>query len=253
MPFKKGMKAWNQDKPLAGRKGYPAEVIEGKVTKVEHKKREVSDNIHLIGNKATRMLDKAIKEGLKNESDLNALSEDIYHVLKLEGWDKAKLGRAYKLLEKCNNIAKQELAVRAASFVVDKLVPDKIEPRRAEGAESAEELRKSLFGFLKGLGGSGKKRAAFIVETDGQTVKGIAGDRGHEIPEGTEPVDNTVGGLESSAPDRLLRTGGETPGRVPQEPEETPSIVRSEPDGKDINDNRGGSGLVGPGEASVPG
>ena len=238
--YKKGHKAWNAGVPgSAGPKGYPEEVKRGKITKKEFKTRLISENIHNIGPKATRMLDKAIREGLKNNSDFNDLSNEIYRQLVSDGWAKEKLARVYKLLEKCNNMARQELAVKASSFVVDKLVPDKIEPRRVEAAQSAEELRKTLFGFLKGLGKGGKARAAFVVETDGQRTQGFAGDRGHPQPKGIESAGNGTGRLEVAPPDRLLRTGGESAGGVPQEPEKAPGAVRSEQNGENDHNNRG--------------
>lgn len=218
-------------------KVYPEEVNDGKVTKKEFKVKDTEGKIYLLGHKSYLMLKKAIQAGLDDNTGLGLLAQDIYNTLE-SNWtskeDKKKLQMAYKLLERLNSIAIKELAVKAAISVVDKIVPDKISPRKAEGEKSADELRESVLGLFKKLGVGNPKDPQFNART-------------------TNPADSQTGGCttvtaiisatrnpgktETGTPDRFLFASRNTSGQLPQELETPEAPVRGQPDSKDGNDN----------------
>jgi hypothetical protein len=251
MVFKKGErnsgleKYWNERKAkiaageklekMNGRPAYPATVKAGVVSKEKASKDQTADKIYQLGGPASRMLRKAINLGLQDKIELGGLADEIYHELGNIGWDKKRLDRAYKLLQKCQNINIMELGVKAAIEVLDKNVPDKIPQKKEEGVKSADDIRESILGLFKRIG-AGKSQG-------GRSVVGIRVETNSEsgqrtTVEGAVSVTGTPSETETGKTDRFLRAGGEATGSVPPEPEVTQDPIRSEPDSENDNDNR---------------
>ena len=183
---------------ILGRRGYPAEVKDKQMSPEEYKRRLTHEQeISRQGRSAIKMIAKAIKEGLADDGNYN---------IKTGTYD----------------LSKQVLGLNAAKYVVDKLVADKIVAKKEAGVSSVDDIRKSLFGLLKGLKGRGKKSAGLFVQTDGT---GIEGDIEHRRPEDAPGVTDIIGSirrLEGEKTNRLLRAGGSSTGQLSPELEGNP-------------------------------
>lgn len=221
----------------AGRKGYPdgkdGTSLEGKQ---KFKKDEASDKVYLLGNKSALMLRKAINEGLSDKPELNAIGHELYELAEGADWDKKKLSEAFRFLVKCQNTAIKELAVNASKFVIDKLIPDKVEGRKPAEEKSADELRKSLLGLF----GKIRKRGFAGSESDDDAPSsGDASKSERTTVTGIVSVTRDIGAKTEGTPDRFLRASGGPTRQLSQEPEIVEGVVRSEPGSENLDDNRG--------------
>ena len=235
-----------------GQKGYPLEVKNGDVTKEKYNTKEAEGKLYLLGNPSARMLKKAVLAGLNEQQLPDSYIDGL--VAKIAGagvFDSKELVKINKLLHKANEkLDVQELAVKASQYVLDKQVPDKIAPQKSGGTENVDELRASVLRLFKGLKGASKLSVGISVETDGSGNEGNPGNGGRQIHTRIESITKGPSGLERPPSNRLLRTGGDTPGKLPQIEKDPPSPTGLEQLGKDLN---GGSGsdLVRNREASI--
>lgn len=173
-----------------GKKGYPLEVKNGDKTKEQYAKVTLEDKIYQLGPMAHKFLKKALKEGMEGP----------------EVDDKGNM-----------NFDKQKMALQAAKYVADKLVPDKVAERKVGGAKSVDDIRADVLRLFGSLKGASRVSVGISVETDRKGNEGNIKHGGREVHTRVESVDVGVAGLAGPETNRLLRPGGETAGRVSQE------------------------------------
>jgi hypothetical protein len=172
-----------------GKKGYPAEVKSGEITKEQVLKKTLEDKIYLLGSAAHTFLKKTLKEGME-EPEVD---------------DKGNL-----------NFDKQKMALTAAKYVADKIVPDKVAEKKTGGAKSADDLRSDILRLFRDLKNPSRVTVGISVQTNREGNVRVAENSGCEIHTRVESIDGGASGLERPETDRLLRTGGDTSGELPQ-------------------------------------